>query len=643
MIIHLCSFLLTFCLMTPQIASEYRTTVAMKRGIQDFTNSIPIGVQTYKELVLNSKLFVDNSLLIEEIITHNVSARLYLAPSKFCKTLNLDMIKTFFEIPVDKNGTKILPVNSTFAYKLFRKGEIHRDDGKLEKLEIPPLIFEHKNLIEEYLGQVPVVYIDFKNVTGHNYAEIETQLYKTISKAFQQHKYLLPSIPTILDYDKFENFLNGDPDVTHTLEKTVEFLCEYLHSYYGRKVLVIFDDYDAPLSNILQSPNFPKYEPSQLLKTLHSLFDITFKTNEHLWRGIIAGKYQLLNNVFSFQFPIIHDVMPKRHIESLFFQFNKKDVQIMLEKHNLPKDIIERAHKWYGGYRSLTFNMEFYNPYSVASFLKERTIGQYWSANEINIDKFITKMHGELFLLHILSKRPTTHYENILIYEDRIDYLKTLDGFLCGGYFGYLFRLGYLTPVEIEHFRIITAVIPNNEVTHLIINKWLLPHLQSKFRMDDKLLLNSAVQLSDFVNKYESIDTKALENSLAILYNHCTFPCVNETFVHSIFRSVTLKMQILSQFDVDVYYYTSSKVDIAMANNATKQGIIFELRFDNEQTIQHALKAAENFGNVFINTTHPITTLRFVALRVSPNRTTEVLASFQKLASESTSEKPLLH
>jgi len=151
---------------------------------------ILVGSSSFKELVTQSDLFVDKSLLVKDVIEANAKAVLITRPRRWGKSINMDMLKCFLEIEVDAHGNRI-EAKDCLNRKLFIGGEIGLglNSGAKKKLE-PLKIAKHENIIQDYQGQFPVIYINFKEIKGANYEEILSGVIEQVINLFIDHRYL---------------------------------------------------------------------------------------------------------------------------------------------------------------------------------------------------------------------------------------------------------------------------------------------------------------------------------------------------------------------------------------------------------------------------------------------------------------------
>ena len=147
---------------------------------------------TFRDLVQKSSIFLDKTLLIKEFLEYPSQVLLIICPRQFCKTINMSMIKTFLEIEVTNESFELKDKEKTPNYMLF-KGEIPREmnRNKHDFLERPLNIGMDLNMVENYLGRFPVIYINFGRIHGNDYATIDNGIKYTICDSFQEHLYLI--------------------------------------------------------------------------------------------------------------------------------------------------------------------------------------------------------------------------------------------------------------------------------------------------------------------------------------------------------------------------------------------------------------------------------------------------------------------
>lgn len=615
---------------------QYRTAVAVKQGISDYRNSIPL-VESFKELVRKAKIFVDNSLFIKEVIDDETISRLIIGPRKFAKTLNMDMLRTFLEIQVNINGSKMLPLNSTENYKLFMNGEIKLDDGSVHSLQKPLLISEYTDLMTKYLGKIPVVYLNFRSVQGKNHTAIEEQLRRVIQSAFQEHKYMInvlqknaeQNLHKQFDFNLFYSVLTNKMNDMNSV-RSIQFLCQTLTDHFHQKPLVIFDNYDAPVMNTMKVENFSKHHLVEITKTMKTLYAFIFHANHNLWKGIMIGTFELEQEPWTnFTY---HDIATRRQPITMYFGFNQNDVDTLFHKHLIPKHLSDQAHKWYNGYTSVHSRQPYYNPSSIANFLRHTKVDTYWRSteNQTVVNKFIDIHFGKPLLFSLLSKKTTTITERMVMGIDQIHYFRTLDGYVPGGdYLWYLFRKGYLSVYQAFSSNYIEIQMPNNEMA-FEISVWMISYYKQKYHIEEKYLRNAVIEVYHFFMNHSSLPSN-LEHALESLYQKCTIYHQDLSPIHSIFNCIMLRLQCAMYFVIDVYYNNITQSDIMMIHNDTSLGIIMKIRYDDDEPIRNILKTVENQEHLFNTMGYHLNTLKFVTIKVFSNKTIQVLPKLKNV------------
>ena len=305
--------------------------------------ALPIGVQDFKEVRDSDYLYVDKSNMISQILSEGAKVYLYTRPRRFGKSLNLSMLDAFFNIKYPKDN------------KWF--------DGL--KVSECKECQEHKNAY-------PVIYFDFKELGVASTEMFEVDLKLKIADLYRQHKYLQES-DVLDDVDKqYVMDLIQKRVEPLELRKSISTLSRMLYEHHGKKVIVLFDEYDNPLLNAY-SKEFHK----DIIQFMRDIMTSVFKGNESLMFGIITGVTQIakesifsginnlkVNNIFSSKF----DEM---------FGFTNDEVKAICEEHGHPEKYDE-AKEWYDGYRF--GDTEVYNPWSVLNYVDEGFRPQaYWA------------------------------------------------------------------------------------------------------------------------------------------------------------------------------------------------------------------------------------------------------------------------
>lgn len=281
---------------------------------------LPVGLDDFKKIRKNQFYYVDKTKLIEQLLQNWSEVNLFTRPRRFGKTLNMSMIKSFFEIGTDK--------------RLF--------DGLY--------ISSKKEMCEEYMGKYPVIFLSLKGVEGLTFEEARDSLCELITSEVRRFKLLLNS--DRLDDDEKDLYHelislqdNQKSELGTKLKFSLKKLSELLHQYYSKKVIILIDEYDVPLDKAFQHGYY-----KEMVSLIRGLFGETLKTNEFLQFAVLTGclrvsKESIFTGLNNFKIYAVDDV---RYDEE--FGFTNQEVTKLLADYNLQEHFPE-AREWYDGYR----------------------------------------------------------------------------------------------------------------------------------------------------------------------------------------------------------------------------------------------------------------------------------------------------
>ena len=244
---------------------------------------LPVGLDDFKKIRKNQFYYVDKTKLIEQLLQNWSKVNLFTRPRRFGKTLNMSMIKSFFEIGTDK--------------RLF--------DGLY--------ISSKKEMCEEYMGKYPVIFLSLKGVEGLTFEEARDSLCELITSEVRRFKLLLNS--DRLDDDEKDLYHelislqdNQKSELGTKLKFSLKKLSELLHQYYGKKVIILIDEYDVPLDKAFQHGYY-----KEMVSLIRGLFGETLKTNEFLQFAVLTGclrvsKESIFTGLNNFKIYAVDDV-----------------------------------------------------------------------------------------------------------------------------------------------------------------------------------------------------------------------------------------------------------------------------------------------------------------------------------------------
>ena len=300
---------------------------------------LPIGLSDFKKLIEGSYYYFDKTNFIDEIIKDGSEVKLFTRPRRFGKTLNMSMLKYFFDIKEAEENRK-----------LFKNLYIEKTENFKEQ------------------GQYPVVFLSLKDLKADNWESMVNYLKVLISNLCLENRYLLENLDS---FDKaiFENYINKNAKI-ESLKDTLKFLTRILYEKYNKKVVVLIDEYDAPLVSAYHNKYYENAK--DFFKTFYSS---VLKDNTYLQMGIMtgiirvikAGIFSDLNNLSTYT--ILSDFYPN------CYGLTEEEVKKSLIDYNLEYEMGD-VKDWYDGYRF--GNSEVYNPWSILNFLHAKELRAYW-------------------------------------------------------------------------------------------------------------------------------------------------------------------------------------------------------------------------------------------------------------------------
>ncbi len=307
----------------------------------------------FKEFRKYNYYYVDKTLLIEELFNKVDKVVLLPRPRRFGKTLNLSMLKHYFDINEDNR-------------ELFKGLNIKKRD-----------------IFNEHINKYPTIFLTLKEIKGLSWEEIYGDFKFAISKLYEEHSYLLKS-------DKLSQFNKDIMNKIIIKEASIQdyknslyLLSEYMYKHYGKEVIILLDEYDTPVNN-LYSDNI--YD--SIMSFMKVFISSAFKGNQYLFKGVITGILRIAKeSIFSGANNItVRTILDKDFSDK--FGFTEVEVKDILKYYGM-EDRIEEAREWYNGY---TFGDSIvYNPFSIVNYVQKKVLETYWlnSGNNSLIDSLL--------------------------------------------------------------------------------------------------------------------------------------------------------------------------------------------------------------------------------------------------------------
>ena len=509
---------------------------------------LAIGLSDFKHLIEEDFYYFDKTKFIEEVIKDGSQVKLFARPRRFGKTLNMSMLKYFFDI-----------------------------ENKEENKEIFKDLYIEKTEAFKEQGQYPVIFLSLKDLKALTWEQMEKAIKSAISRLFSEYKYLLNDLDKF-DTLTFENILLKNTEL-EDLKEALKFLTRILYEKYNKKVVVLIDEYDSPLVSAYINGYYEKAK--DFFKTFYST---VLKDNSYLQMGVLtgiirvikAGIFSDLNNLSTYT--ILSDV----YTDS--YGLTEEEVEKSLKYYGIEQEI-SNVKDWYDGYKF--GDSEVYNPWSILNFLRFKELRAYWvdtSGNDLIKDvlKKITKntiealerlFNGEGLKQNISGTSDLSK----LLSEDELWELMLFSG--------------YLTVEEkIDHKNYVLR-LPNKEIKELFRDTF----LEKYFGRGSKLLYLMEALTENRIDEYEERLQEILLTSVS--YNDTKKG--NEAFYHGLIMGMGLYLE--------GEYITKSNIESGLGRydfviepkNKAKRAFIMEFKSTDsienlEEISKEALEQIEN-------------------------------------------------
>ena len=465
----------------------------------------PIGIENFEEMRREDFYYVDKSHVIEQLLTQWGKVNLFTRPRRFGKSLNMSMLQSFFEIGKDKT--------------LF--------DGLR--------ISDNQELCEEYQGKFPVVSVSLKGINGATYEEARRFLIKTINEEARRLSVLSDS--TELDETDHELLtqLKKKEMTNDSLVYSIRELTELLEKHYGRKVIVLIDEYDVPLAKANENGYY-----DEMVLLIRNLFENALKTNSSLKFAVLTGclriaKESIFTGLNNFK---VYSITDKSFDET--FGFTDAEVRELLRYYGQEK-YYETVKEWYDGYRF--GNVDVYCPWDVINFCSDHLADpglepkNYWANTSGNsvISHFIDSVGKP----QKLTRMELEQLVNGGIVQKEINFELTYKELYSSidNLWSTLFMTGYLTQRGESSGNRYNLVIPNREIRNIITN-----HILKMFKENVKDDGKTVSDLCDALlnknpEKVELIFTEYMKKTISIRDTFARKP-TKENFYHGLLLGI---------------------------------------------------------------------------------------------------------
>lgn len=510
----------------------------LKRGL-------PIGTEDFGEIIEQGSFYVDKTAFIEEILKDNAKVKLFTRPRRFGKTLTLSMLRYFFDIE-NKNKNR----------ELF--SELYISNSEYIK----------------YQGQYPVLFVTFKDLKEDTWEECLKSVKSLISDLYDKYSFIRKNLDD-RNKKKFDKIFYEEDG---NYEKGLLDISKYLYRYYGKRVILLIDEYDTPLINAYEKGFYDK-----AITFFSTLYSSVLKTNDYLQTGVLTGILKVVKEgIFSGLNNIeVYTVLDEHY--SSFFGFTEKEVEKTVKEYGLA-DEIAKVKKWYDGYKF--GNSEIYNPWSILKYLKRGKTESYWinTASDLTILRLLKQANDSMFegLLNIFNGENSVQQIDVSSEMNNMqDSQETWRLMLFSG---------YLTVDKKIDEKTYSLKLPNYEVKSFFKEKFLDYNYKENKGLFKKMI--NALLLKD-ITKYEEILRKISLNSMS--YHD---GAKEEKFYHNLILGMLLylddKYSIKSNIEEG---YGRTDVLMFPLNKKLNPGFIFEFKVSekgDDESMEKAVNEALN-------------------------------------------------
>ena len=497
---------------------------------------LPIGLSDFKEIIEYDYYYFDKTKFIENILEDRSKVKLFTRPRRFGKTLNISMLKYFFDV---KN----------------------KDENKnlFEGLNISKSEYFNKQ------GEFPVISISFKDYNEKKWESGFREVKGIIERLYTKYKFLTEKMDEI-EIEKF-NSVRRTLDLADWKNSLLN-LSKYLYEYYGKKVIVLIDEYDQPIINSYINGYY-----NETIDFFKSFYGSVLKDNEYLEMGVITGILRVAKeNIFSGLNNLeVHTILDSEFTE--YFGIMENEVEDALKDFGLEYEL-EDVQKWYNGY--LFGDTKVYNPWSIINFLKKGKLRPYWVNTSGNglIQLYLEKLKNEIFdeFSRLLNK------ENIFETINDSMTFGNLEANFEKNIWNLFFHSGYLTLAKKndEDEEEVYLKIPNEEI------------LKMFSKMFIEVYFRDSNNFSKFTNALKSGDIEKFKFELnKILLENTGIFDVNgnykEQFYHGLMLGLILKLR--NEYEITSNGFAGKgRYDLLLKPKnilGGREGIIFELKIVN--------------------------------------------------------------
>ena len=503
-------------------------------------NGIGIGESNFKGLRMRNNYFIDKSMYIKDIIDNQSRVVLVTRPRRFGKTLNMSMLRYFFDCDV-KDSKELFQ-----GLKIMEQGEKYTSK----------------------LGAYPCIYLTMKDLNVSTYEYMLMQLKTAMMEIYFEKRYLLESDIPEGDRNTFNRMLAAEANEMELLN-SVKILSKMLYNYYNKPVMLFIDEYDVPIQTAYVEGYYDK-----AIKFLKTFYGTTFKDNPYLEKTVLTGvsrvaKESIFSGANNFK---VFTVLDNEFADD--FGITSEEMDKVIQDFNV-EDEKEEIKKWYDGYR--IGNVEgIYNPWSILNYLTDKELKPYW----------VNTSSNDLIKLTIKNSMTVKEKLERLLKDEEIEVPINLETVIVGiennedNIWGLMLGTGYLKVVEVVDLvdGIYKVKIPNFEIKTLfydIVRNW----------FKDKVVGND---LRSILKDLVTLNLSEFEKKFRVLVREMfSYMDVGENTAENFYHAFVLGMLVGLR---DTYYVNSNR-----ESGFGRYDIMLEPQDKNGNSFIMEFKVADDF------------------------------------------------
>ena len=515
--------------------------------------AVPVGIEDFKELIQDEYYYVDKTLLIDEMLMNKSKVTLFTRPRRFGKTLNMSMLRYFFDVK-DKEENK----------KLFENLKIYDSEYMSEQ------------------GKYPVIFVSLKDLKEDTWEECLESIKDIMYKIFNEYSFLREKLNIVekRQFDKIWEITGNERNFKTSLLD----LSNYLNKYYGEKVIILIDEYDAPIINA-----FDKGYYNEAINFFQTFYSSAIKTNNSLKYGVLTGITRIIKEgIFSGLNNLkVDTILNKKYSE--YFGLLESEVLEMLDYFGM-KYKIEEVKEWYDGY--IFGESEVYNPWSIVNYIDNGEIKAYWA-----------NVSGNTLLENMLDHAGESVYDDLKRFTDG----ESIEKYISDGttiksllnnddeiwqvllYSGYLTKDEKQKEIDItsEYTDVYNLRIPNKEIRKYFGNMFLNRFFGTEVKTN---ILIKALENGD-IKKFEKTLGEIMINMLSFFDLDKEIEKIYQVFMIGLVGFLMGKYEIISNDESGYGRYDLAMIPIKSNEKAYLMEFkISKTKNEMEKRAQKALK-----------------------------------------------------